>query len=309
MNVVTAVASAIERPSGVNPALAFDGLSELLARELEHHAWADAFILAARMNEAVEDFLHRDPISFAQRCFEPSSGLAVAARAGMAAICWHLRNRRFGTARLIRWQQDFAVFVLRLAEMVVCPAVRPCISAEELLEVSGLLLAEPGVLPAQLWGALSPSLSACRGFAERPDGWQQILESFLADSSHHRRRLLVVGIRPSGSCLAPLVAAHLGLHGCANVRVLTLSAGDRLLPGEKAEISETARKKGLVMVTGAADTAQEARMQITNSLVCAGCEARSILLLNGLFEPRVSPVPRALPWPLAEVGEKNDRSA
>jgi len=210
----------------------------------------------------------------------------------LASICRHLKNRSPGTARLIRWQRDFAGFVLRLAEMVVCPAIRPWIAPEELLEVSGLLLAVPGVLPAQLGRELCAPVAAFRSLAERRERWQQPLSSFLAVPSHRRRRLLVVGIRPSGSCLAPLVAAHLGLHGCKDIRMMTLRAGEWMLPDETAEIRETARKRGLVMVTDEAATSQETRMQIAETLVREGCQAGSILLLSDLSKPPAArPVP------------------
>ena len=294
-NELRAAASANVWPLPDNLALDFDRLSELLDAGLEHRAWVDAFAVAALINQTVEDFLHRDPLPLAKCRFEvaePSSGLGTAARTGLASVRRHLKNRSPGTARLIRWQRDFAAFVLRLAEMVVCPAIRPCVAPEELLEVCGLLLAEPDVLPAQLGRELCSPVAPFRNFAERREGWQQPLSSFLADPSRRRRRLLVVGIRPSGSCLAPLVAAHLGLQGCEDIGVMTLRAGERLLPCETAEIHETARKRGLVMVTDETATSQAMRLQIAETLVCEGSEAGSILLLSDLPTP---PAARPLP--------------
>ncbi len=100
-----------------------EDLANLLPRPLRGHNWLNAYLLAAGINQIVEDYLHPDPLalrriaSHLRRLPGPLGRLAAWLAVGVSVLlAWVHVNLPDGAAAL-DWQRQFAGSVRALARL------------------------------------------------------------------------------------------------------------------------------------------------------------------------------------------------
>jgi len=148
-----------------------------------------------------------------------------------------------GTQRLV----SELVAVLATA-LVRSPALNGGEPRQELGEPGGRVLSDLERLPSRLRRELVRPPTSFRSLDQQPADLSTIVDSF---SRHHPDRgqpLLVVGVRTSGSYLAPLYRASLDEQGYRDVRAMTIRPEDDLLVSEVRQVQALVRDGGLLLV-------------------------------------------------------------
>jgi hypothetical protein len=222
-----------------------DGLAEHLGRALGDGQYLDAYLLAAGLGQLVEDRLHPDPLLLYRAASylrgQPSrpARLAGMVSGGLGAAARAYAGPARG--RLVAARHALAALTVRLAGQIlgadaggtgVPSAVPACV-----------LAAVPGLAGDVL------RVPACfHGFDQHPDDVAWLVNEVRRRYPMAGVPVCVLGVRTSGSYLAPLYAAALRAAG-ARVTMLTYRPGRPFLRPERALLAETARAGGLVLVT------------------------------------------------------------
>jgi hypothetical protein len=258
------------------PLLAADLLAGagVLTTRLEHtlarDQHLDAFLLAAGLSQLVEDRLHPDPLLLYRAASYlrgmPSRPARVAGRA--AGVLGAAARARPGRARrpLLRARHSLDGLTARLAGELMGPdgAMVPPAAAPSDLALAGT---PPGGPPLGGRAAAGAALAAVQaavpflagdvlripacfhGFDQHPDDVAWLAAEFRRRYPAAGVPLCVVGVRTSGSYLAPLHAAALRAAGYARVSVLTYRPGRPFLRWERDRLAAAAKAGGLVLVT------------------------------------------------------------
>jgi pyrimidine operon attenuation protein/uracil phosphoribosyltransferase len=226
-------------------------LGTLLDQACREQWWLDAYLVAAGMNQIAEDYLHdlAYPLDDAAAVL---AGLASRAGhlAGRAAGASALAARRIaarseGVQRTVDWQRRAAALVDDLAEVVVAGERTP---KQELADRCGHLSRDIPSLPVAVRRAVLRLPACFHDFDQRPEDLARLVERFIERSADRDRPLLVMGVRTSGSYMAPLIAAELRALGHGDARALTFRPRRPLLKEECALVREIA-DGGQVLIT------------------------------------------------------------
>jgi len=261
-------------------------LAELLGKELYGPRRIDAFLLAAGMNQILEDHLHRD-FAELERISRTLEGVAgrlgrVAARlvrglraTGLAARAVWPRERR-----LIGWQLEVerAVRLLVAAMQSEDEDAVPDAGAE----VESILRRAPG-LPVELRRSIIRLPTCFRSLDQRPADMQRIVEEFARRHGDREQSILVVGLRTSGSYLAPLYAHFLAQAGYMDVGSATLRPGQPLLSHELDRLEQVAARGGMVLLTDDPPKTGSSLARAARAIEATGIPAGSIKLLLPLL--------------------------
>lgn len=228
---------------------------EALATQLDsaasHRGALGAFLLSAGINQIAEDYLHDSPYPFDDAAMlfrdsgSPAGRLAGSLAAGMGVSLRALGGRRPAVRRALGWQRRVAAVVDLLADTVIEGAYIP----QPLVEQCRQLVLEVSSLPVGLRQAVVRLPACFRDFDQRPEDLQRLAERFTDQQSDRARPLLVVGVRTSGSYLAPLIASALRACGFGQVRAITIRPDRRLLAHERALVSSFVHAGGQVLLT------------------------------------------------------------
>ncbi|HEV8637803.1 MAG TPA: hypothetical protein VG370_26595, partial [Chloroflexota bacterium] len=269
----------------------FAQLAHLLEGELPRGAPLNSFLLAAGMNQILEDYLHPEPWplallpSYLERIGAPVGPVASSAARALAAVCAILRGRRRGTAALTPWQAALSALTERLADAVVRSGGSASLDAD-VVAAGTALLAGAARLPADLRSQLIRIPSCFRSFDQQPADVDRLGHDFAAGWPDRARPLAVVGIRTSGSYLAPLVVASLKRHGFRDARALTVRPGHRLLSAERRVLRDVAGRDGLVLLTDDPPSTGDSLARAVVDLGRAGVPCANVVLLLQLFGSR-----------------------
>jgi hydroxymethylpyrimidine pyrophosphatase-like HAD family hydrolase len=283
----------------------FDGLAPLLLGELQRGHWLNAFLLAAGIDQIVADYLHPDPYrlnkaaGYLSDLRPPVGALAASATRALAGAIVRVRRLRPSQERLAEWQADFATLVRRLAEVVAEPTPAPGVGDALLASGQALLAAAVSGLPPGLRREVLHLPSCFRSFDQQPADLERMVADFARRWPDRGRSLVVVGIRTSGSYLAPLYAAYLKRQGYTDVGILTLRPRRRLLTPEQEILRAVIRAKGLVLLADDPPASGASVAKAAADLRGLGAPVESIVLFLQLFGGRES-LPRAL-QPYASV--------
>ncbi|MEE2031635.1 HAD hydrolase family protein [Rhodococcus chondri] len=253
-------------------------LVRLLRRALADEEWLDAYLLAAGLNQMVEDRLRPDPLqlyraaNFLER--HGSGGIRIAGalvrRSGMAlspaAVGLHRRS-------LLRLRTCLNVATLALAHMVLDPGRHaPTLPPDLDRSLCAAVYLEPDVL----------RVPACfRSFDQHPDDMRELARRYL-DQGERPSRLCVVGVRTSGSYLAPLVGAALELGGIPSIDLLTYRPGRSWGRADVMTVRETAAAGGMFLIVDDPPVTGGAIADTARSLENFGVPARQIIVVAAL---------------------------
>ncbi|MDX6426585.1 MAG: hypothetical protein QOD52_1990 [Gaiellaceae bacterium] len=262
-----------------------DTLAPLLLREIRCASWLDAYLIAAGMNQIVEDWLHPDPAGIGEisRALAARNRhvAAAAARAAAAAATRLDRMRRWRSVpEVAHWQRDLAALVDELAERTLAPprdaTTVPALSA-------AAVVARLESLPWDLRREVLRLPSCFRSFDQQPADIEQLVEELARSRPERDRPIVVVGVRTSGSYLAPLAAGALRWRGYARVRVLTIRPGCRLRAAERRILHGAGTGGGTVLLTDDPPATGESLAAAAGDLERLGVPRASIVLLLQSF--------------------------
>jgi hydroxymethylpyrimidine pyrophosphatase-like HAD family hydrolase len=274
----------------------FEELTALFLFALRRQSWLNAYLLSAGMSQIVEDYLYADGYFLHK------------AAPYLAAIQWPFGLLTAGTARCIdgayvrlrdlhprirqvaRWHARMSELVKQLAHLVVLDELDT--ATDQKLQVLGRRLCESARrLPTAVQRAIVRLPSCFRSFDQRPADLDLLVKRLRDRVSDPSTPMVVLGVRTSGSYLAPLIGALLHKRGFRDVEVLTLRPGYPLPAAWRSTLRARNREGGLVLLTDDPPTSGYALSLAADALTRAGVPARSIVLLLQLFtsEPVLPP--------------------
>jgi hydroxymethylpyrimidine pyrophosphatase-like HAD family hydrolase len=272
-----------------------DGLRELLQVQLDASAWSDAFLLAAGMHQVVEDWLHRQLPALGtcatKLAYLPGRAGRWGARGAreVSQVGLQIRARTPHERPVITWQSHFGHLVQVLADYIAAESLgeQPVqLERERALQFMGRrLLAQVAGLPADVRRSILRLPTAFRSLDLHPLDCCELVARFAAREPDRRRPLLVIGVRTSGSYLAPLYAAFLRRQGYERVDSLTLRPRQALLEPEVRRFRALVRDDGLLLLADDPPNSGLALVSVAAALGRFGLETRQIVPLVTLLGP------------------------
>jgi len=218
----------------------------LLTRALESGDWLDAYLAVAGLTQLADDSSHPDPLQLRRTADYLAGRGPRAARWGAVAtttaaeLLLRGRGRRRDGAPGAR--AALAELVMSLAAQVLHPGrdVDRCRLAD---------LARVATRDVGPWDADVARPPACfRAFDQHPDDLRLLARAWLDHSGRAAAPVCVVGVRTSGSYLAPLLAAALEDEGTPRPEVVTHRPPRPFLQWERAVLRNTVAHGGVVLV-------------------------------------------------------------
>ncbi len=269
------------QPLGALPALA--------AQALRCGCWADAFLASAAAVQVTEDAM-AGGTGLGQRSWwrqlsAELEGPGLAREAVLTAVSYAL-----GAADLAAENSPFghalAVAARAQAELrdVLAPGAAGTATPDQ-RTVAGLAeQASAAVerLPAGVRSQVLRLPSCFRSFDQHFEDVRELVAMAAIRWPARSRPLAFVGIRTSGSYLAPLAAAYAKAAGYADVSVATLRPGVRPSSAAREVVAKVASRSGLVMLTDDPPVTGRSVARVAARLERMGVKPDALVLLLGL---------------------------
>jgi adenine/guanine phosphoribosyltransferase-like PRPP-binding protein len=270
-----------------------DELVHLLHLEFTQGSVLNAYLLAAGIGQVTEDYLYSDRGLLLKAATHLRASAGVAGKAAAAIVVgvdtsWRALRRLWGGDELAeRWLVGVRSLVTALAPYVVtgedagwrtssAPLARRLFEAN--LE-----------LPARLRRSVVRLPSCFRSFDQHPEDMNHLAARFAVKFPERNRPTTVVGLRTSGSYLAPLVASALEGLGFENVGWLTMRPGSPPGAAQRRTIRQAARAGGRVLIIDDPPTTGGSYRRAALALAELGVREEAIVLLVCLGPARVEP--------------------
>jgi hydroxymethylpyrimidine pyrophosphatase-like HAD family hydrolase/hypoxanthine phosphoribosyltransferase len=292
----------------------FDELCSLLTQEVRLGRWLNAYLLAAGVNQVIEDHLHPDPLHMGKiaktvaRTNLPGRiffGKAVQKVDDMIINLEYLRPQ---SIRLSQLQQRFANIVEELADILTGHMSATQRGLPHRIQV---IINEIKKTAPQLSGHILRLPSCFRSFDQQPYDMKRLAQEFTARWPDRFRPLAIVGVRTSGSYLAPLCVSYLKRAGYREVTGLTFRPGHKLLRLERRIFETILSHGGMVLIVDDPPATGSSLMHTVREIEKAGIPNRSIVLMLQLFGPVkvLPPILQSyqavlLPWENWNIHEK-----
>jgi hypothetical protein len=297
--------------------LDFAELAERASRAGNADDRLDQFLVAAGLQQIVDDYAHRDTYSLAKVARHARAvfgkgvggGVSAAARGARAAEV-RVREARRGQRAAISWGNELAPVVTRLAGRIVAPAGAPNAPLGPELQQ---LTASIEHLPRDLRRSIVRLPQCFRSFDMRPADCGKLVEAFADRWPDRERPLLVIGLRSAGSWLGPLHAALLGHAGYEHVEAMTIRPGQDWLTHERAALWQAAAADALALLVDEPPRSGRQLALAARELERLGFARDAFAVLVPLFEagrvpPHLEDLQHVLlPWPV--VGARAARAA
>ncbi|HEY0509297.1 MAG TPA: HAD hydrolase family protein [Blastococcus sp.] len=299
----------IEPP--INLLFRVEDLGSRLKDAVEHRRWTDVALAAAGMLQATDDALSRTSsvLVVAAGKARARSGLAgrltavaldtvvrlsaVPAPAGLSLS----RTRPVG-----RWREGLAELAVAAAELSLLP--RDDDDGRPQAQQAGALLRQLEGLPSGLREAVARIPSCFRAFDQHPDDVAALVAAILDRWPDRSRPVVVVGIRTSGSYLAPFAVAAFRRAGCSAVTMVSARPDQRTPSADARTLRAAGRRGALVVVVDDPPTSGGAVARVCAELMRLGIARTSIVPALALFDDApalpatLSAFPSVtLPWP------------
>jgi hypothetical protein len=259
-----------------------EGLAVRLRVALRDEQWLDAYLCAAGLSQLIEDRLHPD-LLLSSRTAAYLRGLDSRwARLAGSVVAAGGAVLRFGTAaghRRLRPARNAVVELAgQLAEQVISPRPGP-----SLAERAGPLLAAIEAVLPMLAGDVLRIPTCFHSFDQHPDDMRWLAAAFRRRYPEPETPLCVVGVRTSGSYLAPLYAAALQAGPAAPVRVLTYRPGRPFLRWERSVLRATTSAGGRVLVVDDPPGSGASLAATAMAVSAVGVPGQAIVFLLSVF--------------------------
>jgi hydroxymethylpyrimidine pyrophosphatase-like HAD family hydrolase len=232
-------------------------LAGLAIRELDRAQWLDAFLVAGGVSQLLADYLSPDPLALRRASSAFMGGDARAAHlvgrmvtAPGAAGLERLADRRPAAARLRRLMTlvDAGLGDLGAVVMGTLGASPATPAVAGLRHACAQIVALSGSLPRALREDVVRLPSCFHSFDQHPDDVARLMSRVAEIAPDRDMSLLVVGLRTSGTYLAPLYRAALLALGYSDVATITMRPGRHLHPDDQDAIRDTAARGGRVII-------------------------------------------------------------
>jgi hydroxymethylpyrimidine pyrophosphatase-like HAD family hydrolase len=269
---------------------------------LEQEAWLDSYLLAGGISQLLDDQLELDPLSLRR----VSSYLAKdAGSAGRVAALALTRPAAGALARVSAMRpsagtvQSLAAIVAHaldgLADLALGhePPPDAAQAVQDLTRASQLLAARSTHLPDSLVSEIARLPACFRSFDQHPDDLRSLAREIASGDSERDAPQLVVGIRTSGSYLAPLLASSLRAEGYRDLATLTMRPGRRPSAAHRRLLRASNTRGGRVIVCDDPPGTGSAIAGAVAQLAALGVAPERIVLALALF-PGVDQLPDSL---------------
>jgi hypothetical protein len=289
-------------------------LSDLLTEEVRECRWLDAFLLAAGIVQVLEDDLHEPPLMLRKIVRRLRSGggggtLAATPLSWADGALWAPLATARERSALGRCRDEGARLVSALAPAVARagPPQGGAGAARNATErLSRLIEALPR---AERRGLVR--IPACfNGLDLSPRDVVRLAREAVAGEPDPRRPVLAIGIRTSGSYLAPLAAATLRAAG-RPAGWMTMRPGQGWLAGERRRLRQARRAGWLVLLLDDPPRTWRSIREALEDLRVGGLDPRAVTLtlptLISTMPPPADLVDHPavlLPWERWEVRQR-----
>lgn len=134
-----------------------------------------------------------------------------------------------------------------------------------------------------LVGELMRPPACFRSFDQHPRDVEELIDRFAASYPDRARPLILLGVRTSGSYLAPLAAAHARALGYRDLTVRTIRPGERLMPGETRLLRRIRRTSGLVLALDDPPSSGRSLARVARAAENAGFDRDHVILAFAAF--------------------------
>lgn len=282
----------------VNPLIDFRTLSVLLTEQLELDRTLEptearalnSFLLVAGLHQVLEDHLHRPSPLLVRAAvrfgsFDSRFASVAAFLAGsVAAVGSYVRLWRPRERTLVRVGQDLTKLLKSTAAAVVGHEAGGVQARSCWRRLRPLIERLPQPLLETIVRLPNPFAT----FDQRPEDYGELVRRFTERWRDSRRPILVLGIRTSGTYLAPLCWALLIDHGYRHVQMLTVRAGQRWRRDELAILRSVTHAGGLVLIVDDPPRTGSAVARVAQKCVDRGVPADAIVLILQLLGDRES---------------------
>src|SRR5579875_570001 len=276
-------------------------LARLAVTEMERGSWLDAYLLSAGMSQILDDYLQPDPYSlrrvgaFLARLDAGATSTILAPILERAADAL---DGRVGAHEVRELRATLSRGLDQLAQRVAAPGT--VLDSRSALDELGRALERigdgRGVLPRRLSTDTVRLPSCFRSFDQHPTDFQQLVRRFADAHPDRRQPIVVVGVRTSGSYLAPLCAAYLRSESYAEVHALTMRPGRRPSGRDRALIRGTGTGSGLVLVCDDPPVTGGSMATVAAALERMGVPRKHIVMLAALFTDADAMPPALVPY-------------
>ncbi|HEY2764590.1 MAG TPA: HAD family hydrolase [Pseudonocardiaceae bacterium] len=268
-------------------------VARLLADRITAGDVLDAYLLAAGAVQIVEDHLQRDSLAL-RRAAGHLRDRGVPAwitfvLSALATGCERLRALRPSERRTARWRDESARLRDTLARRLIAPPGVAAPLGDE-ITLARRLTGRVAALHPGLPGAVLRIPSCFRSFDQHPDDMVVLATRYAGKYPERDRAVLVLGVRTSGSYLAPLVAAALLAQGFTEVRSETARPEHRLRTPVRRSSRWVTRRGGRVAIVDDPPTTGHAVRQVARQVVRGGVAERALTLLLPLFDEVPAPL-------------------
>ncbi|WP_161369990.1 HAD hydrolase family protein [Streptomyces sp. SID5643] len=258
----------------------------------------DAFLYAAGLVQVCEDHLAGTPwlLSRAAAQLDGTRTGTVLGRALNGAVT--TTGLTPGTRRLRAWLPVPRQLTDALADAVTARPADAGNDRSGIPEPSVVLLERLGAqVPPPLTDLLRHSVlrppSCFRSFDQHPRDIVALVRRFAGTHPDRNRPLLVIGVRTSGSYMAPLAGAALRAEGYARVTVRTTRPAGGTVRADAAALRRAGRDGTLALLIDDPPITGGSLVGVARALLRAGFSADRVVVLVAAFADR--PVPAFLP--------------
>lgn len=233
----------------------FENLTGLLGEAVSRHAWLDAYLLAAGLGQILKDYLHPDPFLLSRaakrlgQLKSPAGPVLSRLDRLVSSLLVRQQVHQRSTTAILTWQRRLKDYISRLARVVTGREPPGEEESQALVETGLSLLSSINAFPASLRRSVAHLPSCYRAFDQRPADLETMAARFQQAYPRLDRPVMVVGVRTSGSYLAPLAAMYLSARGYTQVSWMTVRPGRKLWETEQEMLHDLVRGSGLVLLT------------------------------------------------------------
>ncbi|HEY2192765.1 MAG TPA: hypothetical protein VGH76_10765 [Actinomycetospora sp.] len=276
----------------------FELLSARLRVELEHQRWLDAFLLAAGTSQILDDHRRRwgatmrRGVTFLRSCDAPGTTTLAAVTRTAATTLDRLAGLLASGRALENHRVALTALTAALASLVLGgDAARISWARKRADRAKADWTSTLAETPAELQSQVLRLPACFRSMDQHPEDMRALARRFALRRPDRTKPLVVVGVRTSGSYLAPLCAAALSELGYQEVAELTVRPGDPLLRGESEAVREVARGGGLALVLDDPPVTGASIAAVAEQLEREGLPAAAIVAVLARTDERPAPLP------------------
>ncbi|HWD06303.1 MAG TPA: HAD hydrolase family protein [Amycolatopsis sp.] len=276
--------------------LDLDGITDRLAERAGARDALDTFLLAAAAVQVVEDHLQRDTFALRRAAAylreRTAAGVGPAAVAGLGTATEAVKALRAKERRALPWR--LAAAALRDTAALAVVSADAAADPGTWLPAATRLRDSLPELGRDLTTAVLRIPSCFRSFDQDPADLVALARRFRERYPDRTRPVAVLGVRTSGSYLAPLVGAALRVDGFREVHAETMRPGYRMRPALRSLMRRIAQHNGRVTIVDDPPETGQSIAEVADAVDRTEAGAGAVTVLLPLFGE--TPPPALAPY-------------